>query len=186
MAGETLKPQIFQPLAKLLEYPQGDLMPLVRACESSVSPKDEEIQSLLGQFRVFVEASSLAQIQEVYTGTFDLDATYHPYAGYHLLGETYKRSVFLLELKTRFRTQGFEVPGTELPDHLSVMLRFLAVCEDAEVTREIASEALLPALEKMLKQKEDKQAGPYIHLLSALQIILGQRYPIEKEVESRV
>jgi len=88
-----------------------------------------------------------------------LDATCHPYVGYHLFGESYKRSAFLLGLKERYRPYHLQY-GSELPDHLAVMLRFLAVNANAEETETIIREALHPALRKMLKNKEEEPPDP--------------------------
>jgi nitrate reductase delta subunit len=69
--------------------------------------------------------------------------------GYHLFGETYKRSVFLLGLKQRYRALGFAMDAAELPDRLSVVLRFLACCPDDALRDELIDEAVLPALGRM-------------------------------------
>ena len=85
----------------------------------------------------------------MYTGTFDLDAACHPYIGYHLFGETYKRSIFLVELKQRYAAEGFVFSDSELPDHLAVILHFLATTRDEIQAQEIARDALLPVLDRM-------------------------------------
>ena len=41
----------------------------------------------------------MGKLQEVYSGFFDLNSICHPYIGYQLFGENYKRSIFLVELK---------------------------------------------------------------------------------------
>lgn len=61
-----------------------------------------------------------------------------------MFGETYRRSVFLLALKERYRERGFQLLTNELPDRLSVLLRFAPANDDqAEV---IVKETLIPAL----------------------------------------
>jgi nitrate reductase delta subunit len=150
------KQRLFNLFADLLEYPQSDLTESVRECEALVSPGNPEAAALLKGFRSFEEQASLGQVQELYTRTFDLDATYHPYVGHHLFGESYKRSAFMVGLKERYKAYDFVVEG-ELPDHLAVMLRYLSLCEDDDQVTEIIRDAMMPALERMVKKKADAE-----------------------------
>lgn len=175
--------------ADMLEYPRPGLAEIVRECEALVSPGNPEAATLLGGFRALVEEISPGRLEEIYTGTFDLDATCYPYVGYHLFGESYKRSVFLLELRERYRAQGFDVEN-ELPDHLAVLLRFLAINDDVTLTGEIVHEALLPTLERMtgkarsagydeekpLGSQDHSRHSPYHGVLEALRLVL-QGFP---------
>ncbi len=204
MVEAIAKQNIFRLFADLLEYPGSDLKESARECEALITSKDAKTGALLGKFFTFVEKSSLEQMQEVYTTTFDLGATYHPYVGYHLLGESYKRSAFMLELKERFRAEGFVAKEKELPDHLAVLLRFMSVCHNEDTVHELASEGILPVLKKMLKEnkqadsldhdsenpgfkteerKMKRRTGPYRNVLRALRLVLQQQYPIMKKEE---
>ena len=197
------KRDTFRLFADLLEYPRPGIEGAIRECEALIASADEETGTLLGRFFAFAEKTSLEKMQEVYTTTFDLGATYHPYVGYHLLGESYKRSAFLVELKELFRAEEFAADEDELPDHLAVLLRFMAACQNEDTTRELACEALLPVLKKMLKEnkhadrsdgevhydskseerKAKRQTGPYRNLLKALRLVIRNQYPMEEEVE---
>lgn len=143
---------------------------------------------LLHGFRAFVEETPPGRLEEIYTGTFDLDAACYPYVGYHLFGESYKRSLFMQQLKERYQAQGFMVEH-ELPDHLAVLLRFLATGDDPDLVHIIIQEALLPALEQMIKGEETESASEadkrpdrrkdrnlYRQVLEALRLVL-QRQP---------
>lgn len=144
---------IFRHFAVILDYPDAGLAAAARACAVLLAPINAEAAALLGAFRAFAEATPLGRMQEVYTGTFDLDATCHPYVGYHLFGESYQRSALLVGLKERYQAHGFST-GNELPDHLVVMLRFLAVCPDTDLAIEISRDAVLPALRRMLGEHD--------------------------------
>jgi nitrate reductase delta subunit len=146
--------RLFRLFADLLEYPQSDLSESVRECEALISPGNPEAAALLDPLRSFVADAPLGDIQELYTRTFDLDATYHPYVGHHLFGESYKRSAFMVGLKERYKAYDFVVEG-ELPDHLAVMLRYLSLCEDDVQVAEIVRDAMVPALERMVKKPAD-------------------------------
>ncbi|MBI3962458.1 MAG: molecular chaperone TorD family protein, partial [Deinococcus sp.] len=96
--------------------------------------------------------------------------------GYHLFGESYKRSIFLLELKKHYQAEGLDT-GSELPDHLAVLLRFLANNCQAGLVDEIIHEALLPALAKMAgenSEEDREQRHEYRLLLKALTLVLRQ------------
>nr|NIV30865.1 nitrate reductase molybdenum cofactor assembly chaperone [Anaerolineae bacterium] len=130
-------------------------------------------------FREAVDGLSSPRLQEIYTGTFDLDARCHPYIGYQLLGESYKRSQFMLGLKECYREHGVQPPSNELPDHLAVMLRFLAAVPNREISREMVVEALMPALEGMLREaqqeeppEEAKDAGKSLAKPSPYEMVL--------------
>lgn len=151
--GQT-RQRLFRLFADLLEYPQSDLSESVRECEALISPGNPEAAALLDPLRSFVADAPLGDIQELYTRTFDLDATYHPYVGHHLFGESYKRSAFMVGLKERYKAYDFVVEG-ELPDHLAVMLRYLSLCEDDVQVAEIIRDAMVPALERMVKKPAD-------------------------------
>ncbi len=146
--GTAIDGRLFGLFAELLEYPGAGLARAARECEARVAPLDGEAVALLHRFRAFVEATPAGRLEEVYTRTFDLDAACHPYVGYHLFGESYARSAFLLGLKERYAAHGFSA-DTELPDHLTVLLRFLAASDDAGLAAELVHEALLPALDRM-------------------------------------
>jgi nitrate reductase delta subunit len=119
-----------------------------------------DAETILAEFQAFAENATLGHLQEEYTRAFDMDESHSLYVGYHLLGESYKRSALLLEFKERYRAHGMEVAG-ELTDHLPVVLRFLALCEDQDLTNEIVGEAIWPMLEMMAKKdtKSDDAAA---------------------------
>jgi len=150
MDSEITRRRIFQLLADVLEYPQPGLGEAVRECAALLAADNHAAAACLHKFGAFVEETPRGRLEEVYTGTFDLNAACYPYVGYHLFGESYQRSVFMLELNKRYRAHGFPGGGAgELPDYMAVLLRFLAVCDDATLSGEIVHEALLPALDHM-------------------------------------
>ncbi len=158
MNGETPR-RTFQLLADALDYPQLGLVDVVRECIALLAADNLAAAACLREFGAFVEKTPRGRLEEIYTSAFDLDAAWHPYVGYHLFGESYKRSVFMLELNERYRAHGFSVVG-ELPDYLAVLLRFLAVCDDQVLFEEIVHEALLPALDRMAMPGTESVPSP--------------------------
>ncbi|MCC6260637.1 MAG: nitrate reductase molybdenum cofactor assembly chaperone [Anaerolineales bacterium] len=135
--------------AGILEYPAGETLQAALEAQTLLKDADPVSAERLQDFYDYAASLTPGRLEEVYTGTFDLEAACHPYVGYHLFGETYKRSAFLVELKQRYNAEDFGFPATELPDHLAVILRFLATTRDTVQADEIARDALLPVLERM-------------------------------------
>lgn len=154
MTEDAVNRRTLQLFADILDYPRPGLTESVRECAELVASENAEAGALLAKFQSFVEGKSVERMQEVYSTTFDLNATYHPYMGYHLFGETYKRSIFLLELKEQYQAEGFVTNETELPDHLVEVLRYLSISTDGEMTEELVRVAFVPALKKMLKENK--------------------------------
>ncbi|MBI2910306.1 MAG: molecular chaperone TorD family protein [Chloroflexi bacterium] len=190
-----IDPRLLLRFAEVLEYPGPDVIGAARECQALApdSAEGARAAAMLRDFLHYALETPPGRMEEIYTGTFDLAASCYPYVGYHLLGESYKRSVFMLRLKEIYEAHDFDVPG-ELPDHLSVMLRFLASCKDGDLVAELVCDALLPALERMVaedQQEEDGssdqparggEAGVYRQVLSALRLVLRENLDCERGV----
>jgi nitrate reductase delta subunit len=177
--------------ADLLDYPDSVPTEALRGCRELVASIDPASVPLLDDFQTYLLPATTGSLQEMYTRTFDLEATWHPYVGYHLFGETYQRSVFLVALKEHYERFGF-CEETELPDHLPVVLRFLSICDDQSLADEIVLEGLLPMLVKISagqdrddaddapereQPRRDEGPEPYRALLDALTSLLYELYP---------
>ncbi len=132
----------------------------------------------LHQFKEQISTLTTIQLQEQYSDLIDMNPHFHPYIAAHLLGESYKRSVFLIKLKELFKEHDFEPPEKELPDHLSVLLKFLSVTKDPQVQKTILEDAIMPALNKIVKEDNlsldnalmgtNPARNPYVYLYMAL------------------
>jgi nitrate reductase delta subunit len=165
-------PDLLELFAGLLEYPRPELGHMARECEANAA--GSQAARGLAEFRLFVESTPPARLEELYTAAFDLGADRCPYVGYHLFGDGYARSAFLRELRARFRERGLDT-GSELPDHLCCLLRFASACGPGEEREEIVREAILPALERMTGQPAAGTSEPdaYTGLLKALAAALA-------------
>ena len=139
--------------ADILDYPAPGLADKAAECAALVGAVQPQAATLLESFRGFAEEHPLGKLQEVYSGFFDLNSICHPYIGYQLFGENYKRSIFMVELKKSYRAEGFEASATEIPDRLSIVLRFAAQSKSEDVD-DLVSKGLLPALERMTTKPE--------------------------------
>lgn len=181
--SRPLEPGLAQAFADALDYPRAPVGAAARTCERLAGEVSPEASELLAGFRSFAESRPLGELQEAYTRAFDLDTlselepTLYPYVGHHLFDENHKRSAFLVELSARYREHGFSPEG-ELPDHLVVILRFVAACDDEELVDELVREALVPALARMGAGAGAAAAGTsgrdrYHQALAALAVTLG-------------
>jgi nitrate reductase delta subunit len=139
--------------ADILDYPAPGLDRKASECAALVRGVQPQAAALLESFRSFAEETGIGKLQEVYSGFFDLNSICHPYVGYQLFGENYKRSIFLVELKKSYRASGFESSASEIPDRLSIVLRFAAQNEGEDIDA-LLNKGLLPALERMTTKPE--------------------------------
>jgi nitrate reductase molybdenum cofactor assembly chaperone NarJ/NarW len=140
--------------ADILDYPAPGLAGKAAECAALIGAAQPEAAAMLDCFRGFAEETPLGKMQEFYSGFFDLNSICHPYVGYQLFGENYKRSSFLVGLKKAYRAEGFEADTTDIPDRLSIVLRFVAHSKGGEEIDELLSRGVLPALERMTTKPE--------------------------------
>lgn len=197
--------KLYQCFARMLEYPAGGTLQAALKAQGLLMDEDPEATAQLKEFYEYAESLPPGRLEEVYTGTFDLDAACHPYVGYHLFGETYKRSIFLVELKSRYSAEGFTFPDNELPDHLAVILHFLAATHDNTMAEEIARDALLPVLDRMTgraksegfvdenadaeapkAEEESEKRTPFHGVLEALRSVLQNQFQVLNVLEMAI
>src|SRR5437764_2878870 len=148
--------QILGLFADILDYPAPGLANKAAECAVLIGAAQPEAAALLESFRRFAEETSLGKLQEVYSGFFDLNSICHPYVGYQLFGENYKRSSFLVGLKKAYRDEGFEASASEIADGLSIVLRFAAQSKGGEDIDELLNRGVLPALARMTTKPESE------------------------------
>lgn len=136
--------------ARILEYPGPDLLDCVSEVSEWVS--DPVARDALGRFEAFVAGTDPGRVEEIYSETFDLNPARYPYAGHHLCGENYKRSMFMVALSDLYRESGFD-GGVEMPDHLAVLLRFISQVDNEVLAEDLLAEAVLPTVENLAAGK---------------------------------
>jgi len=181
--------RLYRLFADLVGYPTPALAG--QALETAAGVGVAQAAALLYEFHSFVEQASPARLEELYTGTFDLQAVCYPYVGYHLFGDSYKRGMFMAQLNAGYRERGFSA-GKELPDHVAVILRFLATVHAAErsgatvpaaersgasvpedgFSQALLQEGLIPALDTMVKAFGGQSDNPYAGVIRALLLVL--------------
>ena len=158
----------FTAMAPLLDYPGTDFLDELAQCVASSSG---QIHTLLRALQIQVEQLGIGRLQEIYIDTFDFHAETSLYIGHHLFGEEIRRSLFMAELRGRYRACGV-VESSELPDHLANILRFLSAAEAGEERSELIHACLVPALRHLLPAL--RPGNPYTPLLQAILLVLQQ------------
>jgi nitrate reductase delta subunit len=165
--------RLLELFADILDYPGADLAEKVRECREAAAARGHHADGLEG-FGESVRTLPPEKLEEIYTTTFDLTPNATPYVGYHLFGDGYQRSAFLLELQKRYRAHDHPT-GNELADHICVILRYLSRCDDPSERQELVEEAVVPALASMIEKTANAgQSGPtpYRMALGALRGVL--------------
>ncbi|HET7754370.1 MAG TPA: nitrate reductase molybdenum cofactor assembly chaperone [Anaeromyxobacteraceae bacterium] len=161
--------ELYERLSEVLEYPGPLLAERVTACIARLGPRHAAARGVR-EFAQFVESAPLAKLQESYTAAFDLDPSCSPHVGYRLLGPDPRRGMFLARLAARYRARGFSA-GRELPDHLTVLLKFLAHAPDEPDRGELVGECLAPALSSLARELR-RRNHPYAPLVETTQLVL--------------
>ncbi len=164
VAGEP-----FAQLSCFLDYPDeslagrlSDSLPGLRDWNSGVA----------GALEAFLRDSrdlSTTQMEELYTRTFDINPACTLEIGWILYGQQYERGAFLVRMRELLRDHGIG-ETSELPDHLTLVLRLLDRM-DPEEADSFCREKLHPALGKMREGFADPE-NPYSFVLEAVELAL--------------
>jgi len=166
--------QIYQSFSKLLNYPSSNLIEQVRATIGLLETDYPQAAEYLNKFLSFVETTQLSNVEELYTGTFDVNPACHIFAGHLLFGESFKRNTFMAELAVEYEKRGFDTKQ-ELVDHIPLLLRFLGELDPEEtIAKELLAECLVPVFETMNDNFKDDSTNPYMPVLRGTLIVLQE------------
>jgi nitrate reductase delta subunit len=154
---------LFKALSALLTYPTADLqaaMPDIRAAlhdEGLLGPKR---QAALVPLLTHLEKTDLTDLQEDYVLLFDRSRTLSLNLFEHIHGESRDRGGAMVDLLDTYRAAGFDLAGSELPDHLPVILEFLST-QNMTVAQDMLSGAghILMALAERLTRRNSRYAA---------------------------
>lgn len=156
-------------LSLVLSYPTQELqqaMPEiggVLAADSRVTSAGRRaLRPLIEQ----LQSGDLYALEEQYVTLFDRSRTLSLNLFEHVHGESRERGGAMVSLLETYRDAGFEPITSELPDHLPVLLEFLATRPFAE-SREILADAahIFEAIATRLERRESPYAGVFASLL---------------------
>jgi nitrate reductase delta subunit len=157
-------------LAALLEYPAPASLAAAVACREALGRSAAEAADSVGRFVEWLANEPQEALEEVYTRTFLIAPSCVPYASVWLFGdESFRRGRLMAELREAFARERFDA-GPELPDHVSVLLRFaprLAADELDELVRYVLAGPVAAMTERLARTK-----NPYLHALEAVRLVL--------------
>jgi len=139
-------------LARLLEYPDESYLERCR-------------EAGLHEFAEKLEKLSATDIEELFVSAFDWDPATALELGWHLFGEQYARGEFLVRMRGELRRYGI-AESTELPDHLTHVLRVVGRMDD-ETAEKFVLEYIAPAVAKLQAALEQKKT-PFAILMLAV------------------
>lgn len=161
----------FKALSLLLSYPTADLqqaIPAIREVlrdERLVGPKGlADLDPLLDG----MANGDLFDLQERYVLLFDRSRTLCLNLFEHIHGESRDRGGAMVDLLEMYRAGGYDLDGSELPDHLPVLLEYLST-RDLAGARAVLADAghIIVALHERLARRE----SPYAAVFDALVLI---------------
>ncbi|MFC2969371.1 nitrate reductase molybdenum cofactor assembly chaperone [Acidimangrovimonas pyrenivorans] len=161
-------------LSLLLSYPTEELQQaLPELC--TVLTRDGRLTDILRRhLRPLLhelEVGDIYALQARYVDLFDRSRSLSLNLFEHVHGESRDRGGAMVSLLETYRAGGFEPATTELPDHLPVLLEYLSLRPEEEVTEILADAAhILAALEARLVMRESAYSAVFslvLHLVGA-------------------
>lgn len=185
--------------ANLFFYPEADFVDRIVEVQAQLDSRYPEAAKELQPFTAQVSTFTLAEIQELFTRSFDVQSLTTLDIGYVLFGDDYKRGEMLSNLCREFNRLGIDC-GYELADHLPNLLKLMACLEEGELLEELVSQVLIPAIAHMIGEfnpqritlkndlyrkhyktllaTHDREATIYRRTLTALSLVLQQDFGI--------
>ncbi len=175
----ALDNHLYNRFAALLEYPRDGMKELARECVDALlghTGYPPEVAEDVAAFKEETARMSIEDLKGLYSYTFEFAADTTLDMGYFLY-EGFKRSNALASIKGMYKDKGFPfdvVAQGELPDHLPVVLRFLAFVDDGDIRKSFREDFLVKALEKLSKNFEKLRDNPYRRVIEALLTVIDR------------
>lgn len=156
-------------ISLILSYPTTELqaaMPEISAVILSDTRMTTALRRSLSPILDALSESDIYDLQETYVALFDRSRTLSLNLFEHVHGESRDRGGAMVSLVETYREAGFDPATSELPDHLPVLLEFLAMRPFSEM-QEILTDAahILEALSTRLIRRESAYASVFAALL---------------------
>ena len=160
-------------LSLILSYPTAELQDAIPEIGGRLIVETRLTAQARRDLRPLIEAlgqDDLYALQDAYVSLFDRSRTLSLNLFEHIHGESRDRGGAMVDLLEMYRAGGFEPTGWELPDHLPLLMEFLATRPEAEATETLGQAAhILEALATRLARRE----SPYAAVFAALLQIAG-------------
>ena len=162
---------LLESYARILTYPSARGLGAVRSSLEDISQERPTLRDSLNGLIEFIETRPEADLEEIYTRTFDSNAERALEIGWHVHGENYARGVFMARMRGLLREYGIE-ESSELPDHISHVLLLLAKAKP-ELSAALAGGVVVQALDKIVQGFPDSE-NPYREVIAGLKALLEE------------
>ena len=125
---------VMNTFSRLLSYPDQQITQAAELLYIVLQGELDEAAREIAQFGKFLEQHETREVEETFTGTFDINPACALEVGWHLFGEEYARGMFLVRMREELRKYNLS-ESVELPDHLSHVLAVVAAMDESEATR---------------------------------------------------
>lgn len=155
-------------LSLILSYPTRELQEAMPEIGGVLASDTRLTAAARRAFRPLVESlrdADIYDLEERFVMLFDRSRTLSLNLFEHVHGESRDRGGAMVSLIETYRAGGFEPATTELPDHLPVLLEFLATRPAAEAQEILADAAhIFAALQERLHRRESDYAAVFAAL----------------------
>ena len=142
--------------AEVFKYPTSQTVAKIAEIKALLDDRYPAAGQEFERFSDFIENSSDNEIEEIFGKTFHIQAICFLDLGYVIFGEDYKRGEFLVKMKKEQKDNNNDC-GIELADNLPNVLNLLAIHKDEKFINELMVMIMIPALEKMLSEFDDRK-----------------------------
>lgn len=161
----------FKAFSVLLSYPSPELqqaIPEIRALLEEETILSTAQREALAPLLERLEGSDIYALREEYVLLFDRSRSLSLNLFEHIHGESRDRGGAMVDLLETYQAQGFDMASTELPDHLPVLLEFLATRALPEAQALLGDAgAILAVLAKRLLRRDAPHA-PVLKILAEM------------------
>ena len=174
--GPQAQADAWQLISLLLDYPDERLDSLRPVLRESAAGLPEPVGGPLLTFLDHLDGHPLHEVQSEYVDTFDVTRKCSLHLTYFLHGDTRKRGAALVQFKQAYRTAGVEMAdeGSELPDHLSVLLEFGATADPASAWKLLNDHRVgIELLHRALTDRESPWRPVVVALRATLPTLQG-------------
>ncbi len=166
--------QTLKVLSLLLSYPQAEVLAALDELADVVERENllppKHATNLLG----FIESlrdADLLDLQEGYVALFDRGRALSLYIFEHVHGESRARGQAMVDLMELYRSHGFEIAVSELPDYIPLFLEYLSQQPRAEACRLLRD--AMPVL-SLLGARLANRGSAYSAIFDALEGFAGE------------
>ncbi|WP_368391941.1 nitrate reductase molybdenum cofactor assembly chaperone [Thioclava arctica] len=169
MMDAVLQDRTLKALSLLLCYPTAELQGAMSEIGGVLAAETRLTAAARRDLRPLVDALAtrdLFDLEEEFVMLFDRSKSLSLNLFEHVHGESRDRGGAMVDLLETYRAAGFEPATTELPDHLPVLLEFLATRAAGEARDMLADAAhILAAVAQRLEQRQSTYAGVFTALV---------------------